>query len=113
VQNWLAAGKPSFKGRPLGSFEAWSRIMGGILQAAGIAGFLGNQNEFYESADEDTLAARCFVQVWWERYQNRPVLAADLVPSGEGVRVAVGTGGRHWFGSKAWQVARQERRSRV
>jgi hypothetical protein len=81
VQNWLAAGKPSFKGRPLGSFEAWSRTVGGILQTAGIAGFLGNQNEFYESADEDTLAARCFVTRWWETYQTQPVLAADLVPS--------------------------------
>jgi hypothetical protein len=80
VQNWLAAGRPPFSGRPLGSFEAWSRIMGGILQTAGITGFLENQNEFYEAADEDSLAARCFVQSWWERYQTQSVLAADLVP---------------------------------
>jgi hypothetical protein len=79
VQNWLASGKPSFSGRPLGSFEAWSRTVGGILQAAGIAGFLENQNEFYESADEDSLTARCFVQSWWETYQIQPVLAAALV----------------------------------
>jgi hypothetical protein len=79
VQNWLAAGRPSFSGRPLGSFEAWSRIMGGILQTAGITGFLENQNEFYESADEDSLAARCFVRVMVGKYQTQPVLAADLV----------------------------------
>jgi hypothetical protein len=79
VQNWLAAGKPSFRGRPLGSFEAWSRTVGGILQTAGITGFLENQNEFYETADEDSLAARCFVRGWWESHQTQPVLAADLV----------------------------------
>jgi putative DNA primase/helicase len=80
IQHWLSKGRPLYQERPLASFEAWSQIMGGILQVGGIDGFLQNQNEFYETADEDSLIARCFVRAWWERYQTRPVLAADLVP---------------------------------
>jgi putative DNA primase/helicase len=48
VRAWLAAGRPQPEIRPLGSYEAWSRIIGGILSHAGLGGFLGNLNEFYE-----------------------------------------------------------------
>jgi hypothetical protein len=79
IQCWLSKGRPLYQERPLGSFEAWSQIIGGILQAAGIDGFLQNQSEFYETTDEDSLAARCFVRAWWESYQTQSVLAANLV----------------------------------
>src|SRR5262249_24939321 len=42
VQNWIAKGKPEGLAR-IGSFESWSATMGGILGAAGVTGFLGNQ----------------------------------------------------------------------
>ena len=34
VQHWISAGRPGWAGRPLGSFEAWSAVVGGVLQAA-------------------------------------------------------------------------------
>lgn len=52
VQHWIAEGQPA--GREiLGSFEGWTAVVGGILGAAGIPGFLGNQQTFRSSADSE------------------------------------------------------------
>jgi hypothetical protein len=50
---WIKAGRPAGENPILGSFEAWSTIVGGILTTAGIKGFLSNLATFYEAADED------------------------------------------------------------
>jgi hypothetical protein len=78
VQSWLANGRPSFSGRALGSYERWSHVVGGILDHAGVNGFLGNLAEFYEQADVETAVWRGFVEAWWEKYQNAEVGTADL-----------------------------------
>jgi putative DNA primase/helicase len=56
VRAWLATGQPEPELRPLGSYEAWSRVMGGILQVAGVEGFLANLNEFYDPANTEAAA---------------------------------------------------------
>ena len=49
---WICAGRPTDGVAPLGGFESWSRVMGGILEVAGIEGFLGNVAELRaETAD--------------------------------------------------------------
>ena len=45
ARNWFSEGRPQWSGRPLGSYEEWSRLVGGILEAADIPGFLGNKSE--------------------------------------------------------------------
>lgn len=50
---WVAAGRPLGE-RTIGSFENWSQVMGGILQVAGIAGFLENITEFHTESDAQT-----------------------------------------------------------
>jgi hypothetical protein len=42
VNNWVAKGMPDYSGATLGSFEDWSRVTGGILECAGVGGFLSN-----------------------------------------------------------------------
>jgi putative DNA primase/helicase len=42
IRGWFAAGCPAPRIRPLPSFEEWSRFVGGVLEYAGIEGFLGN-----------------------------------------------------------------------
>ena len=69
VQAWVAAGKPLHAKR-LGSFEKWSGVMGGVLEVAGIPGFLGNLNELYEAADSDGQMWREFTGAWWEAYHD-------------------------------------------
>jgi putative DNA primase/helicase len=80
VQHWLAIGRQDFSGRRLGSFESWTRILGGILEAATIPGFLANLATFYEEADFEGAIWRAFVAAWWDRHQTTEVGAGDLFP---------------------------------
>ena len=78
VQHWIAVGRPAWDGVPLGSYESWSSVVGGILQAAGIAGFLENREELYARTDAETEEWRLFVGAWWEAHAETPVKAGDL-----------------------------------
>ena len=79
VQNWIAAGRPRSPKR-VGSFEAWSSIMGGILSTAGIPGFLGNIDELYERSDSESESWRSFVTRWWSEFRTAPVRVAEILP---------------------------------
>jgi hypothetical protein len=49
---WIVAGRPGGNNPRLGSFEAWCDVVGGILQHAGLNGFLGNLAEMHrDTAD--------------------------------------------------------------
>jgi len=78
VQAWLAAGRPSPAVRPLGSYESWTRVIGGILHRAGIEQFLDNLDDLYERADSEGAVWRRFVEAWWDDYEDREVGVADL-----------------------------------
>ncbi|WP_162252809.1 DNA polymerase [Knoellia sp. Soil729] len=61
VRAWFAAGQPTApNGVSFGSFEAWDRIIGGILHVAGVEGFLGNTREWRAEAD--------FESGYWEEH---------------------------------------------
>lgn len=77
VQAWIAAGQPLHP-TPLGSFEAWSAILGGVLGVAQIQGFLGNLDELYETADPDGQMWREFTAAWWEAFHDQPQKVGDL-----------------------------------
>ncbi len=74
---WIADGAPLSSAR-LGSFERWAAVLGGILETAGIDGFLGNADEFYETADLEGAIWRQFVALWTEKHGEAEVGAADL-----------------------------------
>lgn len=50
---WFLADKPDWSGRPLGSYEKWSKVVGGILEFCGLKKFLSNLEELYEQTDDD------------------------------------------------------------
>ena len=77
VQAWVAEGRPDGKGS-LGMFETWATVIGGILDVAGIPGFLGNLPEFYDDADTEGVAWRAFISAWWDRFEGREVGVSDL-----------------------------------
>jgi phage/plasmid primase-like uncharacterized protein len=77
VQAWIAAGKPMGVKR-IGSFESWSRIIGGILEVAGIEGFLGNLDELMASNDAEGAMWRAFIAMWWDRFGTAEVGTGDL-----------------------------------
>ena len=74
---WVAAGKPRHR-QILGSFEDWAAVMGGILEIAGVPGFLANLDEMYEAADAEGAVWRAFVAAWWERHGTAEVGTAEL-----------------------------------
>ena len=54
VRAWFVAGRPQSRaGRRFGSFEAWGGMVGGILDNAGVPGFLGNLQEWRSESDYD------------------------------------------------------------
>jgi hypothetical protein len=66
VQGWVARGKPKWKGQRLASFESWSEVMGGILEVAGIEGFLGNLELVRDAANPEMDALKAFYGHWWD-----------------------------------------------
>ncbi len=76
---WVAAGKPLSSVR-LGSFQRWASVMGGMLQVAGIDGFLGNLEEFYETADIESATWRALVGLWAQEFGGKEVGTSDLFP---------------------------------
>jgi len=76
-QAWIAAGMPRHK-RTVGSFEEWAQVIGGVLDVAGVPGFLGNLAETYHANNAEGSAQRVFIATWWERYGQQPVAVAEL-----------------------------------
>jgi RepB DNA-primase from phage plasmid len=80
VEAWKAAGKPKGKAR-LGSFESWTATIGGILEVAGVPGFLTAREGLYETANAEpqewaALLAALHKQHGEEQFGARDVLAA-------------------------------------
>ena len=63
---WFLDGKPEWQGRPLGSYEAWSRTVGGILEYCGLKHFLSNLEDLYEQADDEPAQWRVFFEAIFE-----------------------------------------------
>jgi hypothetical protein len=78
INRWIADGSPPGASQ-LGSFETWTRIVGGILQSAGYPEFFDLVREttpLDEEDENDHLAD--FLAEWWERFRDTPVLTRDL-----------------------------------
>jgi len=79
IQAWIDAGKPAFSGTTkLPSFEDWVRVMGGILEVAGISGFLENQDDKTNTIDPSRDSWRLFTKAWEQEFGADKVGAKDL-----------------------------------
>jgi putative DNA primase/helicase len=78
VRAWVTRGRKPFTGRVIGSYEEWTRTIGGILECAGIEGFLAKYVEFLEQADMEGQVWRAFVRQWWDRFRDKPVGVSEL-----------------------------------
>ncbi len=78
-RNWFAEGKPVPTDTPvMGSFESWSRVLAGVLHAAGIEGFLDNSKQLYERTIEDTGAWEAFLDAWYRDYGEQKMTAKQI-----------------------------------
>ncbi len=77
VRAWLIAGRPSGS-RSMGTFEAWARVMGGILDLACIPGLLANQRRFVDESTPDSRLWNLIFEQWSRRFGERSVSVSDL-----------------------------------
>jgi hypothetical protein len=75
---WFAAGCPKPGSPILGSFEEWCVVAGGILEFAGIAGFLGNLDELYKQSDPTTAAWEAFLLELYRRMPKAGFKGAEI-----------------------------------
>lgn len=78
-RHWFAERCPPFTLHTVGSFEEWARMIGGILGAAGIDGFLSNRRAMREECDEDGAAWRAFLGTWTDTFAERALTVPELV----------------------------------
>lgn len=62
----------------LGSFQSWSSVVGGVLETAGVEGFLDNLHELYEDADAESSELAGFLEAWERALGDRPVRSREL-----------------------------------
>ena len=74
---WISAGRPRGQ-RSIGSYEAWAQTMGGILEVAGIEGFLENLDDMMAASDSEGAMWRGFISSWWDRFGTAEVGSSDL-----------------------------------
>jgi hypothetical protein len=84
VRAWFAAGCPkdgpgAVAGRRLGSFEKWGGMVGGVLDVAGVPGFLGNLHDYRSESDYDR--AYWTAHLRWVRsvFGDRDFTTADVL----------------------------------
>ncbi len=77
IQAWITAGRPAGN-YVLGQYESWAQTIGGIMDVCDITGFMGNADELYEAADEETEQWEHFISSWWGHWQNQPVTVREL-----------------------------------
>lgn len=76
-QNWVADEMTSGK-QIMGSYESYSKVMGGILASAGIAGFLGNLKIKVEAVDRESVRWAGLVPEWHRVHGAKPVTSGEL-----------------------------------
>lgn len=79
VMDYIKAGSPEWNGIPLGSFEDFSKTMGGILQNAGVQGFMSDMTLQRDSIDIENSQLHDFVDVWWDEFGEKQVPVKDLM----------------------------------
>jgi putative DNA primase/helicase len=79
IQSWIAAGRLPWSGKPIGTYEVWSRVMGGITEHAGSAGFLAGYEEKMRELDGEHDELGEFVEKWHARHGESIVTTTDLI----------------------------------
>ena len=114
VRAWIAKGMPAGKAI-MGSYEEWAKVVGGVLDVAGVPGFLGNSERLYASAEEEMAAWGEFVAAWWTEFRDDPVGSDLLFEMATRLKLLVDVwGGRKAHGARTgFGIALSKMRDRV
>jgi hypothetical protein len=64
ARGWFNAGCPAWTGPVLGRYLEWCELIGGVLEHAGIEGFLGNLERVFDQADSDAAEWVALLEAW-------------------------------------------------
>ena len=78
VQAWLDAGMP-LGTVSLGRYERWAEMMGGLLEVAGVPGFLSNREALHTESEQQIGTWRDFCEVWAQANGTEPTTVKDLL----------------------------------
>lgn len=79
VRHWFNLGCPKPPpSQALGSFESWVKVVGGIIHAAGVSGFLTNCPDLYSESDPESQEWEEFAEVWHEAEGEKWISPTDL-----------------------------------
>jgi hypothetical protein len=78
VQSWIAAGKPKGK-KPLGGFDQWAAVVGGIMELFGYSEWMNNATGWREKADTKRMDLRALVKQWAADHGNLRITAVDVL----------------------------------
>jgi hypothetical protein len=78
VQTWQLEGRP-WGTATLGSYEAWARVIGGILAACGVPGLLTDRDTRAETADPETAEWIGLMRLWTTEISLRGRRAAGEI----------------------------------
>lgn len=87
IQAWLQEGQPASNVKPLGSFESWTRVVGGLVTFAGYDHFLGNAMELYSESDAEGEIWRAFTAEWWTIHKDEKVTVKNLIMIAERIEI--------------------------
>ncbi len=77
---WVQQGrpKPDTKIPPMGSFEEWRQVIGGILTCAGYTDLMGNSTKMFQTNDENT-EWDAFFEMWYRIWGEYPIRVSDII----------------------------------
>jgi hypothetical protein len=82
ARNYFAKGKPKSSIKPIGMFEEWCEVVGGVLELAGMRHFLDNRSDLYQRSSAASGDWYAFLSSWRQTYVESPKttkqVAADL-----------------------------------
>ena len=80
IRAWVDARMPRYQPKDtLGRFESYVGVMGGILEFAGVEGFLENRETLYAVADPETTEWTALCEQWSKTHGSRPITGKDLL----------------------------------
>jgi hypothetical protein len=86
IQNWIAKKSKTPAAKPLGKFEEWTRVIGGILETSGISGFLDvRPSDAPGSSDREGFIWADFVTAWWKEHKGREVIPSELLETARAI----------------------------
>lgn len=78
VRGWLADGRPAGSVR-LGTYEAWSRVVGGVLDSSDIEGFLADRHQDQALVDPVEADWASLIELWAERFDGEAVSGTQVM----------------------------------